>query len=67
MSYSSNQNEFNNITREKLDSMSVAELLELLESINETMTEDNFDLLGCHRPKVSYAAVSFNGRVAEGV
>ena len=43
MSYSSNQNEFNNITREKLDSMSVAELLELLESINETMTEDNFD------------------------
>lgn len=26
-----------------MDSMSVAELLELLESINETMTEDNFD------------------------
>lgn len=43
MSYSSNQNEFNNITREKLDSMSTAELLELLENINETMTEDNFN------------------------
>lgn len=26
-----------------MDSMSVAELLELLESINDTMTEDNFD------------------------
>lgn len=37
------ENEFNKITREQLDSMSVAELLELLESINETMTEDNFD------------------------
>ena len=44
MSYPSNRgNEFNNITQEKLDSMSTAELLELLESINETMTEDNFD------------------------
>lgn len=43
MSYPSNKNEFNNITREKLDSMSAAELLELLESINENMTEDNFD------------------------
>ena len=28
------ENEFNKITREQLDSMSVAELLELLESIN---------------------------------
>lgn len=37
------ENEFNKITREQLDSMSVAELLELLESINEAMTEDNFD------------------------
>lgn len=37
------ENEFNKITREQLDSMSVAELLELLESINGTMTEDNFD------------------------
>ena len=44
MSYPSNRgNEFNNITQEKLDSMSTAELLELLESINEAMTEDNFD------------------------
>lgn len=37
------ENEFNKITREQLDSMSVAKLLELLERINETMTEDNFD------------------------
>lgn len=37
------ENEFNKITREQLDSMSVAELLKLLERINETMTEDNFD------------------------
>lgn len=37
------ENEFNKITREQLDSISVAELLELLESINGTMTEDNFD------------------------
>lgn len=37
------ENEFNKITREQLDAMSVAELLELLERINETMTEDNFD------------------------
>ena len=37
------ENEFNKITREQLDSMSVGELLELLEIINETMTEDNFD------------------------
>lgn len=43
MSYPSNKNGFNKITREKLDSMSAAELLELLESINENMTEDNFD------------------------
>lgn len=41
--FDDNENEFNKITREQLDSMSVAELLELLESINETMTEDNFD------------------------
>lgn len=45
MSYPSNEKPsgFNNMTREQLDSMSVAELLELLENINETMTEDNFD------------------------
>ena len=45
MSYPSNDKSsgFNNMTREQLDSMSVAELLELLENINETMTEDNFD------------------------
>lgn len=43
MNYPSNKNEFNNFTQEKLDSMSTAELLELLESINENMTEDNFD------------------------
>lgn len=43
MSYPSKKSEFNNFTREKLDSMSTAELLELLESINENMTEDNFD------------------------
>lgn len=41
--FDNKENEFNKITREKLDSMSVAELLKLLESINETMTEDNFD------------------------
>lgn len=45
MSYPSNnkENGFNNITPEKLDSMSTAELLDLLENINKTMTEDNFD------------------------
>lgn len=45
MSYPSNnkENEFNNITPEELDSMSTAELLELLENLNDTMTEDNFN------------------------
>ena len=32
-----------NITREKMDKMTTAELLQLLEQINEDMTEDNFD------------------------
>ena len=36
-------NEFGNAALEGLDSMSAAELLELLERINETMTEDSFD------------------------
>lgn len=40
---SKERNEFNNISREKLGSMSTAELLELLETINETMSEDNFN------------------------
>ncbi len=45
MSYPSNnkENGFNNITLEKLDSMSTTELLELLENLNDTMTEDNFN------------------------
>ncbi len=45
MSYpSSNKKiEFNNIALEKLDSMSTAELLDLLENLNDTMTEDNFN------------------------
>lgn len=45
MSYpSSNKKiEFNNIALEKLDSMSTAELLVLLENLNDTMTEDNFN------------------------
>lgn len=32
-----------NITREQMDKMTTAELLQLLEQINEDMTEDNFD------------------------
>ena len=45
MSYpsSNKENEFNNTALEKLDSMSSTELLELLENLNDTMTEDNFN------------------------
>ena len=45
MSYPSSNKEieFNNIALEKLDSMSTAELLALLENLNDTMTEDNFN------------------------
>ena len=45
MSYPSSNKEieFNNIALEKLDSMSTAELLDLLENLNDTMTEDNFN------------------------
>ena len=32
-----------NITRGQMDKMTTAELLQLLEQINEDMTEDNFD------------------------
>lgn len=75
MSYPSNEKPsgFNNMTREQLDSMSVAELLELLENINETMTEDNFDdelieaCLEAIDRKSPMPELSFNRRVAEGV
>lgn len=40
---SRNEPQIDKISREQLDSMSTAELLELLEQINDGMTEDNFD------------------------